>query len=75
VAFAAVAFLMTPIYRTATVFVSAGVGQDMGGIGELLGGALWSLGDLAPLAGINFAVPAARRNLWQCSSPATLQAR
>ena len=48
---AAVAFLMTPIYRTATVFVSANVGAS--GISELVGGALGTLGDLAPLAGIN----------------------
>jgi uncharacterized protein involved in exopolysaccharide biosynthesis len=50
-AFAAVALRMTPIYRTATVFVSASVGSS--GIRQLLGGALGSLGDLAPLAGIN----------------------
>jgi uncharacterized protein involved in exopolysaccharide biosynthesis len=50
-AFAAVAFLMTPIYRTATVFIPASVGSS--GTRQLLGGALGSFGDLAPLAGLN----------------------
>jgi uncharacterized protein involved in exopolysaccharide biosynthesis len=49
-AFGAVAFLKTPIYRAATVFVAARIGSS--GI-NLLGGALGTLGDLAPLAGIN----------------------
>jgi uncharacterized protein involved in exopolysaccharide biosynthesis len=50
-AFASVAFLMTPIYRAATVFVSASVGSS--GMSRLLGGASVSLENLAPLAGIN----------------------
>lgn len=47
-AFAAAAFIMTPIYRSATVFVSATVGRT--NVSNLLGGAL---SNLAPLAGIN----------------------
>jgi uncharacterized protein involved in exopolysaccharide biosynthesis len=49
--FVAVAFVMTPIYRATTVFVPASVGRPGGG--NLLGGALGSLGDLASLAGVN----------------------
>lgn len=45
------AYITTPIYRATTVFVPANVGRQ--GIGNLLGGALGSLGDLASLAGVN----------------------
>jgi uncharacterized protein involved in exopolysaccharide biosynthesis len=54
-AFAAAAFLMTPVYRTAIVAVP--VSTSRGGIGNLLGGALGSLGDLASLAGVNVSSP------------------
>lgn len=56
-AFAAVAFLMTPIYRSATVFVSASTGRAS--LGSALGGALGSLGGLAALAGVNLDASAA----------------
>jgi uncharacterized protein involved in exopolysaccharide biosynthesis len=49
--FAAVAFIMTPIYRSSAVFVSASANRaSMSG---LLGNALGSFGDLAALAGVN----------------------
>jgi hypothetical protein len=49
--FTAAAYLTTPIYRATTVVVPASVGLSGGG--NLLGGALGSLGDLASLAGVN----------------------
>ena len=51
-AFAAYAFLTTPVYRATTVLVPAST--DQGGLAGSLGGALGSLGGLASLAGINF---------------------
>src|SRR6185436_9231857 len=49
-AFAAAAFLMTPMYRATTVFVDASTERTgMGGLGSSLG----QLGGLASLAGIN----------------------
>jgi uncharacterized protein involved in exopolysaccharide biosynthesis len=51
-AFAAIAFLTTPVYRATTVMVPAS--NDQGGLAGSLGGALGSLGGLASLAGINF---------------------
>jgi uncharacterized protein involved in exopolysaccharide biosynthesis len=50
VVFAAVAFLMTPVYRATAVIVSASAGH--GGIGSSLSSALGSLGTVATLAGI-----------------------
>jgi uncharacterized protein involved in exopolysaccharide biosynthesis len=50
-AFAAAAFLTTPIYRATTVLVAAG--SDRGGAGGLASLALGQLGGLASLAGIN----------------------
>ena len=50
-AFAAAAFLMTPIYRASVVMAPAGT--DRAGIGGGLGSALGQLGGLASLAGIN----------------------
>lgn len=50
VAFGALAFLMTPVYRATTTVVA--VNNDMSGMGQL-GSALGQLGGLASLAGIN----------------------
>jgi uncharacterized protein involved in exopolysaccharide biosynthesis len=49
--FGIVAFTMTPIYRSATMFVPSATARQ--GMSGLLGGALGSLGDLASLAGLN----------------------
>jgi uncharacterized protein involved in exopolysaccharide biosynthesis len=51
VAFAAAAFLMTPVFRVSTVMVPATT--DRSGLNNVLTSALGSLGGLASLAGVN----------------------
>jgi uncharacterized protein involved in exopolysaccharide biosynthesis len=46
--FTATAFLMTPVYRSATILAPAGEARMSGGLGSALG----QLGDLASLAGV-----------------------
>lgn len=48
-AFTAAAFLMTPVYRSATILAPAGEARMSGGLGSALG----QLGDIASLAGLN----------------------